>query len=34
MSDKLDARLNAFTYHRPSTEVQADMTHLRRAFNA
>ena len=34
MSDKLDARLNAFTYHRPSTEVQAIMTRVRESFQA
>ena len=34
MSDKLDARLNAFTYHRPSAEVQAIMTRVRESFQA
>lgn len=32
MSEKLDARLNAFTYHRPSEEVQALMTRARETF--
>ena len=34
MSDKLDARLTAFTYHRPSPEVQAIMTRVRESFQA
>ena len=32
MSDKLDARLTAFAYHRPSSEVQAIMTAVRSGF--
>lgn len=32
MSDKLDARLNAFTYHRPSAAIQATMSSLRSSF--
>lgn len=34
MSEKLDARLNAFTYHRPSLEVEAIMTRVRLNFQA
>lgn len=34
MSDKLDARLHAFTFHRPSAEVQAIMTALRERLQA
>lgn len=33
MSDKLDARLNALTYHRPTAEVQAIMTRLRESYD-
>ena len=34
MSDKLDARLTAFAYHRPSAEVQGIMTALRERMQA
>ena len=34
MSDRLDARLTAFTYHRPSPEVQAIMTRTRESYQA
>jgi hypothetical protein len=34
MSDRRDARLKAFAYHRPSPEVQGIMTLLRETFQA
>lgn len=32
MSEKLQARLEAFVYHRPSDDVAVVMTHARQAF--
>ena len=34
MSDRLQVRLDAFAYHRPSPEVQAVMTRVRESFQA